>query len=207
MTARRRRRAVLVATTIVGGALTVFGASPASAYPEFETWAEKHSGRYMSCAMCHEHPDGPEGVKPGQIRSLSREELDRLNEARQAFEPGHTIDNPILNDFGDAIIQRLGRRRFLEIRVTDPGQLAEAYGFDSDLDGDGIPDAREFLEGTQPLDAASGDPWRLLVINLRRRWFHVTMIVLATLAGLYGLNCLLRWFDLETGKWGHSQFP
>jgi hypothetical protein len=172
-------------------------APPLMAYPEFEVWTEKTSGRYIDCAMCHTHPDGPEGVKPGQIRSLSREELDRLNEARGAFEPGIAVNSPVLNAFGNRIIEKLGRKKFLEIRSADPGLLVAAYGMDSDLDGDGIPDAREYMEGTSPVDSRSGNPWSLFRTNLRRYWLDVLMTVLATLAGLYGLNYLLRWFEHE----------
>lgn len=167
-------------------------ASPASAYPEFEVWVEKTSGRYIDCAMCHTHPDGPEGVKAGQIRSLSPEELDRLNDARSAFEPGMGVDSPILNAFGDQIIDRIGKTRFLEIRSSDPGQLIEEYGEDSDIDGDGIPDVREYAGGTLPTDPHHGDPWALFRINLARQWFGVLMTILATIAGLYGLNHFLR---------------
>lgn len=169
--------------------------TPAFAYPEFEAWVEQSSGRYVNCALCHTHPDGPEGVKPGQIRSLDPAALERLNRARAAFEPGQDVDSPILNDFGDHIMEELGKRRFLEIRTTDPGDLAEALGYESDLDGDGIPDATEYVEGTHPLDERHGAPLRLLTHNLARQWFEILMIALATLFGLYGLNHLLEWAD------------
>lgn len=167
----------------------------AMAYPEFEVWVEKNSGRYIDCAMCHTHPDGPEGVKAGQIRSLGPEELDRLNDARAAFEPGLAVDSPILNEFGDEILNRLGKTKFLEIRTSDPGQLVDLYGLDSDLDGDGIPDAREYAEGTMPVNSHHGDPWTLFKTNLTRHWLDILMLVLATIAGLYGLNHLLHWFE------------
>ncbi len=181
----RRVRAALVAAALLAAA------APAAAYPEFEAFVERHSGRFVDCAMCHVNPDGPEGVKPGQIRSLDAAELERLNRARAAFEPGQGVDSPILNDFGDEIIERLGKRRFLAIRASDPAELAAALGDDSDLDGDGIPDATEYLEGTDPLDAQSGAPRRLFVHNLARSWFHIVMIVLATGCGVYGLRHLL----------------
>lgn len=171
------------------------GAPSLHAWPEFEVFVEQHSTRTIDCSLCHTHPDGPEGVRPGQIRSLTPEELERLNRARSAFEPGTNVDSPILNDFGDLILQRIGKRRFLEIRTSDPGALAEELGFEHDLDGDGISDAREYLDGTHPLDPHHGDPWLLFVHNLRRSAFHLVLILLATLLGLYGLNHLLAWFD------------
>ncbi|MDX1583660.1 MAG: hypothetical protein R3338_08675, partial [Thermoanaerobaculia bacterium] len=48
-------------------------AGTAGAYPEFEVWVENTSGRYIDCAMCHTHPDGPEGRKrltQDEIREL-----------------------------------------------------------------------------------------------------------------------------------------
>jgi len=165
----------------------------AAAYPEMEAWVEAHSGRSVDCAMCHTHPDGPEGVKAGQIRSLDAEELARLNQARAAFEPGAGVDSPILNDFGDRILNDVGKRRFLEIRATDPGLLVNALGEEGDLDGDGIPDATEYAEGTDPLDPQHGAPLSLLRHNLARYWFDLLMLALATACGLYGLNHLLEW--------------
>jgi hypothetical protein len=179
------------ATVVLALALAV--PPGAFAYPELEVWVEQHSGRYVNCALCHTHPDGPEGTKPGQIRSLDAAQLDRLNRARAAFEPGQGIDSPILNDFGDHIIQTLGKRRFLEIRTTDPGKLADALGYESDLDGDGIADATEYREGTHPLDPRHGAPLRLLRHNLAEHWLDILMIALATVFGLYGLNHLLEW--------------
>lgn len=176
-------------------ALALLWAATAGAYPEFEVYVERRSGRWIDCAMCHTHPDGPEGVKPGQIRSLSPAELERLNQARRAFEPGSTVDSPVLNDFGDRILHVLGKRRFLEIRVGDPGELATALGFEHDLDGDGVSDAREYLEGTDPLDPNHADPWRLLVRRLGEHWFDAVMILLATVLGMWGMNHLLTWFS------------
>jgi hypothetical protein len=177
--------------------LMFVAAQPALGYPEFEVWIEKNSGRFVDCAMCHSHAEGPEGVKAGQIRSLSAEELERLNEARSAFEPGVLIDNPVLNPFGDRIIERLGKKKVLEIRTTGPEQLVELYGMDSDLDGDGLPDMREYMEGTSPVDSRSGNPASLFAVNLQRHWFDILMTILATIAGLYGLNQFLRWFEHE----------
>lgn len=174
--------------------LFLLSAGAAIAYPEFEVWSEKASGKYIDCAMCHTHPDGPEGVKAGQIRSLSPQELEKLNEARAAFEPGVVVDSPILNAFGDAIIEKLGRKKVIEIRTVGPEPLVAGYGMDSDLDGDGIPDAREYLQGSSPVDSRSGDPWMLFKRNLTRHWLDILMAIIATLAGLYGLNKILQWF-------------
>ena len=198
------RRFVVPAGALLLGLLL---AAPASAYPEFEAWVEENSGRFVNCAMCHTHPDGPEGVKPGQIRSLGPEELERLGRARTAFEPGQEVDSPILNDFGDHIMEVLGKRRFLEIRTTDPGELAGALGYESDLDGDGIPDATEYAEGTHPLDARHGSPGRLLLINLGRDWFDLLMIALATVFGVWGLGHLLSWAGRRAETETEERYP
>lgn len=166
----------------------------AFAYPEYQVFVQEHSGRTVNCAMCHTHPDGPEGLKPGQIGALTTEELERLNQARAVFEPGEAVDNPLLNKFGNRIMEQLGKTKVLELR-QDPERLADAYGYDSDLDGDGISDAEEYLAGTHPLNPESGDPSRLFWVNLRRNVFHVVMLLIATVAGVYGLNHLIRGFE------------
>ena len=183
-------RALLLAALV-----SALCAAPAAAYPEFQAFAQKNSGRQVNCAMCHANPDGPNGVKPGQIGALTASELERLARARQAFQPGAAVDSPILNPFGNHIIQAIGRTAFIELR-RHPAGLAPALGHTSDLDQDGIPDAEEFLQGTDPLDSQSGAPWALFKQNLVRFRGHLLMLLLATLAGLYGLNNLLRWFAL-----------
>lgn len=199
MTTWRMTTRPAVTGWLVGLLLALSFGPSLHAYPEFETFVEAHSGRTIDCSLCHTHGDGPEGVRPGQIRSLTAEELDQLNRARAAIQPGTDVDSPILNDFGDLILQRVGKRRFLELRTSDPGALAEELGFEHDLDGDGISDAREYLEGTHPLDPHHGDPWRLFFHNLRTYAFHLVLILLATLLGLYGLNHLLAWFEYAAG--------
>ncbi len=164
------------------------------AYPEFQTYIEAASGRNVNCAMCHAHPDGPEGLKPGQIGSLTPKEMEALGTARAAFEPGQKVESPVLNEFGNHIIEVLGKQQFLQIR-QEPAKLAEALGTENDLDGDGLSDAQEYQEGTLPTDPNHGDPWALLAINAKRRWFHIVMVGLATVAGLWGLKNLLLGFE------------
>ena len=179
-------RRVVLATVALAAACC-----PAAAYPEFQKFSQANSGRVTDCAMCHRHPDGPEGAAFGQIGSLTPAQLADLGKARAAFEPGVEVNSPILNDFGNHIITTVGKSHVLQFR-SHPEELATALGMESDLDADGIPDAREFLEGTHPLQKTSGDPWTLFVTNLKRAKFHVGMIVLATVLGMYGLANLLR---------------
>jgi hypothetical protein len=174
-------------------------AATASAYPEFQQFIVKHSGRGVNCAFCHAHADGPEGAAPGQIGHLTAAEQAELGRARAAFEPNAKPANPILNAFGNDIINRLGKKRFLELRLA-PAQLAEALPQDSDLDGDGIPDAQEFLAGTHPLIASDGNPWRLFRTNLQRNLPQILLTLAATVLGLYGLTHLLRGFAAATQK-------
>jgi hypothetical protein len=163
------------------------------AYPEFQEYVKKTSGQAVNCALCHSHPDGPDGAASGQLGSLTPEEFTRLGLARSAFEPGRKVDSPILNDFGDSILRTVGKKKFLEIK-RGPGELAAALGAQSDLDGDGISDAQEFLDGTHPLMEDSGHPWRLLRANLHRNLLDLGMLLAATLLMLYGLNHFLRGF-------------
>ncbi len=188
------RRMVLAAMWVTAA----LGASRAGAYPEFQAWVDGQTPRNVNCALCHAHGDGPDGVKPGQIGSLSPEQLAALNEARQAFEPGQQVDSPILNEFGDRMVEKLGRTGIIQLRQR-PGDLPQAYGFESDLDGDGIPDAREYIEGTLATNAHHGDPWLLLRHNLKTNWWHLVLIAIATLLGLYGINNLLAWFEQAIG--------
>lgn len=193
---RRRATVAYAAVGTAAGLIMALGANVAHAYPEFETYVEKVSGRYINCAMCHTHPDGPEGLKPGQIGSLNQEQMQQLNRARGAFEPGQRINSPILNEFGDHIINELGKQKFLQLRM-EPEELATILPEDSDLDRDGIPDVDEYMDGTHPLDAQHGAPARLFLMNLQRRWFHLAMLIAATLFGLIGLNAFLNGFNVR----------
>lgn len=177
---------------------TLAGPRTAQAYPEFHTAIQATSGRSINCAYCHTHPDGPEGVKPGQIGSLSTEAMARLNLARLVMKPGPLVDSPILNDFGDHLLATIGKEKLLAIKST-PEQLASLV-VAGDLDDDGIPDSQEILDGTLPTNPNHGDPWRLLAINLERHAFDILMLILATLAGLWGIGHIFRWFAQEARK-------
>lgn len=185
------RRILLLTLTVIA-----LATQQAFAYPEFQKYVQQNSGRNVNCAMCHAHPDGPEGLKPGQIGSLKPPELDLLNRARAAFEPGQEVQSPILNTFGNDIVKRLGKSQFLQLR-QDPQKLAEALGAESDLDGDSICDADEYLAGTLPLDPNHGDPRRLFIANLRRYFLQILLVGLATALGVYGLHEIVRGFELS----------
>lgn len=175
--------------------LVLFAVTNAYAYPEFQGYVQQNSGRNVNCALCHAHPDGPDGLKAGQIGSLSPEEMNALNKARSAFEPGQEVESPILNPFGNRIIHELGKTRFLQLRQT-PAELATVLDTTVDTDGDGIPDTEEYLAGTHPVDPYHGDPWTLFKINVRQYFFHILMIFVATVLGVYGLGNLLFGFEI-----------
>jgi len=168
--------------------------SRATAHPEYQLFIQQHSGRSMNCAMCHVHSDGPEGASKGQIGSLGEEEMNRLLVARSAFEPGQAVDNPILNDFGNNLVHSIGKKALLEYR-SDPIRIALALGDQSDMDGDGVSDAQEFLSGTHPLMKSHGPPIMLFWNNLFIHRLHLVMMLLATGFGIWGLNNVLLGMD------------
>ncbi|MCW5823706.1 MAG: hypothetical protein KIT34_12950 [Cyanobacteria bacterium TGS_CYA1] len=172
-------------------ALSFMTANPAQAYPEYQAFVEKNSKRSINCAMCHINEGGPVGNSKGQIGSLSEEELKLLSKARIAFEPGSDVHSPILNEFGNKIISAVGKKKFLEYK-TSPEKLAAALGNESDLDTDGIPDAQEYLDGTDPLNKFHGEPVKLFWINLNRCKTHVILTVLAVISINFGLLSLVK---------------
>lgn len=180
-------------------ALTVLTATPAAnAYPEYQKWIQKNCERTVSCSMCHAHPDGPDGVKAGQIGSLDAEAHKRLDRARTAFEPGGHVDSPILNEFGNHIISTIGKKKFVALK--DHPEMLPPLLDKSDLDGDGISDGQELRDGTHPLDPEHGSPWRLFKVNLVRYRFHLGMLAAATLLGLYGIRHVLQWFAVSVRR-------
>ena len=182
---------------IAVAALLLFTTIGLQAYPEFRAYIARHSGRPVDCAMCHVNHDGPQGTGPGQIGGLNPAELEQLGRARTAFAPGSKVENPILNAFGNHIVQSIGLTKFRELRLA-PAELAKLLPQDSDLDGDGIPDVQEYLDGTNPLDPDDGRPWLLFKNNFRRNLSQIFLTLAATAAGLYGLSHLLRGFAKAT---------
>ena len=166
-------------------------ASCAGAFPQFQTFSEENSGRPVNCGMCHTNPEGPSGSGPHQMGSLTPQEMERVNLSRAALEPGQEIDSPILNAFGNHIIKVVGAKKVFDAQ-SNPAGLATALGNTGDLDGDGIADAQEFLDGTDPLDRAHGDPGKLLLINLRRNGGQVAFIVVVIGLILLGLTGVLK---------------
>lgn len=171
----------------------VFAVRPAPAYPEFQAFVVQKTKRPINCAMCHAHADGPEGAASGQIGRLNPAELERLGRARAAMEPGQSVDSPILNSFGNHIIKSIGKTKFAELK-TAPGALAELLPQDSDLDHDGIPDAREYLDGTHPVNRHDGNPWLLFIHNFNTNLTAILLTLAATVAGMWGLKHLLNGF-------------
>lgn len=163
------------------------------AYPEYQAFIVKESGRPVNCGMCHTNADGPNGTGFGQIGRLSQGDLMQLTQARAALQPGSTVNSPILNAFGNRIVHELGREKIIELK-HQPAKLAELLKPDVDLDHDGIPDYQEYLEGTHPLKKSDGNPWKLFKINFQRNIAHIVLTAVATAAGLYGLIHLLHGF-------------
>ena len=143
--------------------LILFLTSNAMAHPEYLQYFKKESGRAINCAMCHVNPEGPEGVGPGQIGSLDAEGKKILELARKA-KPGANIKNPILNEFGQEILNTMGHDKLVELE-QNPGFIPGLLSKTSDLDHDGIPDYQELLDGTDPLNPNDGLPWNLFIIN------------------------------------------
>lgn len=184
-------------TVVLLGLFLLLPSGRVQAYSQFQQFSQKHSGRNTDCSMCHRNHEGPDGPRPGQIGSLTAEQKALYEQEQEAFDPGQDVDSPLLNEFGNHMVKVLGRLQIIELAKA-PEKMPAALGFESDLDHDGIPDAQEFLDGTDPLDAQSGAPWKLLGRNLKRNGFHLAMTLLVTAFGIYGLNHLLSGFARVT---------
>ncbi|HEY9712056.1 MAG TPA: hypothetical protein V6C72_01225 [Chroococcales cyanobacterium] len=179
-----------LALPLAGVALLISFPLNAFAFPPFQEFSEKHSGRTVNCSMCHLNDNGPVGSGPNQIDSLSAADLERLNLARAQMEPGGKVDNPILNKFGNQIVYELGINGVAKA-VADPGSLASALSSSSDLDGDGIADRDEFLDGTDPLNRDHGQPLKLFWINLERQKMTILVLLAALTLIVFGLRQFL----------------
>lgn len=165
--------------------------APAFAYPAFQRFSEKNSGRTVNCAMCHVNPQGPSGTGYGQLLSLTADELAKVDAARNAAKPGVPVDSPIMNRFGNHIINSLGMDTVNDA-IGAPELLAKSLGDKSDLDGDGISDGQEFLQGTDPLDKFNGDPNLLFLINISRYKYELLFVALAIGLITFGLTGFIR---------------
>jgi hypothetical protein len=148
--------------------------------------------------MCHTHSDGPEGTAPGQIGHLTPAEQSELGRARASFNPGGNVSSPILNAFGNHIINSLGKKAVLELRFTPAELTNNKLLADSDLDQDGIPDVVEVRTGTHPLIKSDGRPWLLFKANFSENFGQILLMLAATILGLWGLRHLLHGFDTAT---------
>ena len=104
--------------------------------------------------------------------------------------------------FGNHIINSLGKKQSLELKVMDvaliAGELATRLPKDIDLDGDGISDAQELRSGTHPLIKSDGRPWLLFKANFSAKLGQILLPFAATVLGLWGLHHLLHGFDVAT---------
>lgn len=181
---------MLLLTSILAAGLSF---SQAQAYPEFQEFSEKHSGKTTDCAMCHVNSGGPIGLGPGQVGGLTPEQFKKLSQARGAMDPGVDVNSPILNHFGNLIIKSLGRKKVIELRKK-PAELAVLLGPKSDLDEDGIPDGQEFQDGTDPLNKSHGSPDKLFFINLQKYQGQIFLAALSILLLSYGFMNVIRGF-------------
>jgi hypothetical protein len=171
--------------------LGLTSANSALAYPAFQRFAQEHSGRTVSCAMCHVNAQGPSGQLEGQLLSLTAAELERVDTARDAEEPGVDVNSPIMNKFGNHIIKTLGMNK-VNAAIANPELLAQGLGEKNDLDTDGISDSREFLDGTDPLNKFNGDPLLLFWINVSRRKWEIAFVGVAIGLMIFGLSNFIR---------------
>lgn len=199
MTEMFLKRSALVLVALPGLALCLSWDAGASAYPQYQEFVEKRSHQPVNCAMCHANGNGPDGHQNGQIGGLNDDELKRLNEARTAFEKGKKVDSPILNDFGNEIVRSLGRKKIISL-MKEPEKLYEELPADSDLDGDGVPDRDEYLDGTDPTNKYHAAPLKLFLINLNRNKVHVILTAVAIFSINFGLVHMIRGISLITEK-------
>lgn len=191
----RRQTRSAAGLCVVGLAIAAGLPDAGWAHPEFQRDLVQRSGRAVNCAYCHTSADGPEGTGVGQIGRLTPSEMGQLGQARAALLPAAGVENPVLNAFGNHILNAVGKARILELRLV-PGELAGVLPAGSDLDHDGIEDTQEFRDGTHPLIDSDGHPARLFMHNLRRSAWQIVLTLVATVLGLWGIKHLLEGFDV-----------
>ena len=164
-------------------------------FPQLEEFVAKHSGKPVNCAMCHANDAGPTGNDLGQLGHMTVAEMARVNIARLAMQPGQKVDSPILNRFGNHIVETVGMQKLITL-IAQPQDLATALGNKSDLDGDGIADSEEYLDGTDPLNRFNGDPLKLFKINLSRNLLVIGIITAALGLLVFGLAQVIQGFKI-----------
>ena len=161
----------------------------AFAFNEFQTFIEQKSKKQLNCAYCHNHVNGPNGNEAGQLGSLS-EEQKQLTAYNQFLSINkELVDSPILNELGNYLVKQLGYEEIVNAQ-EDPDKLLDKLK-ESDLDRDGINDSEELLDGTLPNDPLDGNPFKLFVSNIKKKWMEVCFQVIALVLLIVSL-CKLK---------------
>ena len=156
-----------------------FGINNAFAFNEFQTFIEQKSKKQLNCAYCHNHTNGPEGNETGQLGSLTEEEK-KLTAYNQYLSSNKELaDSPILNEFGNYLVKKVGYEGIINAQ-EDPNQIVEKLK-ESDFDKDGITDSEEFLDGTLPNDFLDGNPFKLFINNLKKKWVEICFQIFSVL--------------------------
>ena len=148
-----------------------FSINNAFAFNEFQAYIEQKSKKQLNCAYCHSHVNGPNGNEVGQLGSLSEEQkqLTAYNQFLSANK--ELVDSPILNELGNYLVKKLGYDTIIKAQ-DDPNKIVERLK-ESDLDHDGINDSEELLDGTLPNDPLDGNPFKLFVSNIKKKWVEI----------------------------------
>ncbi len=155
------------------------GSSPVLAFSEFQTYIEQKSKKQLNCAYCHSHVNGPNGNEAGQLGLLSEEQkqLTAYNQFLQGNK--ELVNSPILNEFGNYLVKKLDYDTIVKAQ-DDPNKIVEGLK-DSDLDRDGINDSEEVLDGTLPNDPLDGNPFKLLLNNIKKNCVGICFQAIAIL--------------------------
>lgn len=98
---------------------------PALAYPQFADWLSSKSGKQVSCNYCHLNDQGPAGAGPGQIGSLTEQQLSLM----------HTADSPVLNALGQCLLKHLGYEGLKDSLFEPQAILAAVKVCDKEVGG------------------------------------------------------------------------